>query len=69
MKLVFGTLWEAHLSGDVEFKQLLKNVIDKLVERPSKGDRKGKPGKAGKLTASATNLRNAWYYVRILDGM
>ena len=53
MKLDFGTLWEAHLSGDVAFKQLVKNVIDKLVERPSKGDGKGKPGKAGKLTASA----------------
>ena len=53
MKLGFGTLWEAHLSGDAEFKQLLKNVTDKLVERPSKGDGKGKPGKAGKLTDPA----------------
>ena len=50
MELNFGALWEDHLSGDVEFKQLLKEALDKLVERPSKGDGKGK---AGKLTTSA----------------
>ena len=50
MKLSFGALWENHLSGDGEFKQVLKDALDKLVERPSKGDGKGKEGrKAGKL--------------------
>ena len=50
MTLNFGVSWEDHLRGDVQFKQLLKEALDKLVERPSKGDGKGK---VGKLTLSA----------------
>ena len=50
MKLNFGALWEDHLSGDGEFKQVLKEALDKLLERPSTGDGKGtEGGKAGKL--------------------
>ena len=41
-----------HLGGDAEFKKLLKDARDQLVERPSKGDGKGKQGKAGKIPAA-----------------
>ena len=47
MKLNFGRLWEDHLGGDDEFKKILKIAHDKLAEHPSKGDGKGKKGKAG----------------------
>ena len=55
MQLVFGTFWEEHIAGDAGFKKLLKDKQD-LLDRPSKGDGKGKsgkPGKAGKVPASS----------------
>ena len=48
----YGALWEEHLGGAAEFKKLLKDARDQLVERPSKGDGKGKKGKAGKIPAA-----------------
>ena len=53
MRLTCGAFWEEHISGDAQFKKLLKEEQDKL-DRPTKGDGKGKEGKAGKLPPSST---------------
>ena len=47
MKVAFGPHWEDHLRG-ADFEQLLKGANDKL-QRLSKGNSKGRKGKAGKL--------------------
>ena len=51
MTLTYGPFWEEHISGDVEFKKLLREHQDQL-DRPSKGDGKGKKGKTGKVPAN-----------------
>ena len=51
MKLTYGPFWEQHIQGDVDFKKLQKDEQNNL-DRPSKGDGKGKEGKAGKVPPS-----------------
>ena len=51
MKVMYGAFWEKHISGDADFKKLLQDHQDQL-DRPSKGDGKGKKGKAGKVPAN-----------------
>ena len=51
MKVMYGPFWEEHISGDADFKKLLQDHQDQL-DRPSKGDGKGKKGKAGKVPAN-----------------
>jgi hypothetical protein len=46
MNLVYGAAWEKHIGGDLEVMKLLKDKQD-LLDRPSKGDGKGKKGKVG----------------------
>ena len=54
MTVHYGALWEEHLGGDAEFKKLLKDARDQLVERPSKGDGTGKEGKVGQIPAASS---------------
>ena len=51
MKLTYGAFWEEHIGNDADFKMLLKTEQGNLV-RSSKGNGKGKEGKAGKLPPS-----------------
>ena len=51
MKLTYGVFWEEHIGNDTDFKMLLKTEQEKL-DRSSKGNGKGKEGKAGKLPPS-----------------
>ena len=51
MQLTFGTFWEEHISADAEFKKLFKGKQDQL-DRPSKGDGKGKKGKVGETAVT-----------------